>query len=170
MVELDDVPRHLGDGTRHSSTDDQPPAPGAGRSTLAVKRPRALLLAAAPLLLLAVTASAEAPAPSAVTWDDRHMLSNFANRGAAVARPAILGLDPDGRIAREAVSITQVQEQLLTINPHGWQPGSGRRASTGTGRPFARGLRFTPPTSAMPQRSSAIRTHASHVPRGGTRQ
>lgn len=131
------------------------------------KRRIAHLFATAPLLLLATAALAEAPAPPAVLWDDRHMLSNFANHGAAPPRPAIRGLDADGHIAHDAVATTQVQEQWLTINPHGWQPGAGRRKTTDAGRPFAKGTRFTP-ASATAHRSNAIHAQASHVPRGRT--
>ena len=130
-------------------------------------RPAALLLAAAPLLLLASVASAEVPIPPAVAWSDLHMLSNFANRGVATPRPAIQGLDADGRIAHDPVAHTQVQEQWLSINPHhGWQPGAGQRNTTGAGRPFAKGTPFASPSSAAPQRSNAIRAQSSHTPSG----
>jgi hypothetical protein len=125
-------------------------------------RPAALLLV---LPLLAATASAEVAAPAA-PWDGRHMRSNFANHGVATPRPAIEGLDADGHVAHDTVPHTQVQEQVLSINPLGWQPGAGGRHTTGGGRPFAKGTRFTPPTGATPQRSNAIRAELSHTPRG----
>jgi hypothetical protein len=76
--------------------------------------------------LIFVSSTGFAEGRSGAEWTDAHMLSNYANAGRA-PRPALRGLDANGRIAHEAAPSRSTVEALeLTINPHGWQPGAGR--------------------------------------------
>jgi hypothetical protein len=121
------------------------------------------LLAAAPILLLSLSAQA---GQGAAAWDDQHMRSNFAHYlDDRSPRPAIQGLDRDGRIAREpaAAPATQVPELLLKISPHEWQPGGPRSVPGGASASSslsASGFSWSNDAS-VPERSSGVRNQTS---------
>ena len=121
-----------------------------GRARLAIVQ----LLGAAPFVLACFAARAEGPGASAAErWDDRHMRSNFAHfLDRNGSRPAIQGVDQDGRLVHDTATATRVKEQTLRINPLEWQPGGPR--STG------RGDRSTSFSSAAvpPARTSSLRS------------
>ena len=117
----------------------------------------AQLLGAAPVLLVCFAARAEEPAAgSAAQWDDRHMRSNFAHfLDRSGPRPAIQGIDRDGRIVHDTTPATRVPELTLTINPLEWQPGGPRASSS----PDA-SASFSS-SSAVPGRSGGVRASSS---------
>ena len=123
------------------------------------------LLGVAPVLLLSLAARAEQP--GAVAWDDQHMQSNFAHyRDDRTPRPAIQGLDAEGRIARDsgAPPPTQVPELLLKISPHEWRPGGPRSVSGGAGTSGLSASSFSWSTdTAAPDRSSGVRNQSSSL-------
>jgi hypothetical protein len=108
------------------------------------------LLGSIPALLIASVASAQEP-----IWRDAHMQSNAATRlRADAARPPI-------QIGDVATSADGVREQILTLSPHGWQPGA---ASFGaTSRRDARSG-FSGTSAARASRSSALRNASTAQP------
>ena len=102
-----------------------------GRTRLSI----AQLLVAAPLVaFFGFAARADGPA----SWDDQHMRSNFTHSlDPAGPRPPILGVDADGKLARDPGPVaTEVKERTLKISPFEWQPG-GPRVGTQPDRPAA---------------------------------
>lgn len=114
------------------------------------------LIGSIPVLFFA--SGAWAADPGAAAWDDQHMRSNFAARAhASSSRPPIQIGDADS-------ADTQVREQLLSINPHGWKPGAASFGSAQRGS-SARG--FSSPSSARPTRGASVRVPSwSHGMRG----
>lgn len=117
------------------------------------------IVGAGPVLLLGMTAAADSPAPAASGWDDRHMRSNFANylREPAARRP-ILGTTRFEASASEAPATT-VTEQILSLSPHGWQPG-GPSGGSRTRARLGGSATFSSSQHARPQRSSIGRGSA----------
>ena len=119
------------------------------------------LLAAVPVLLVSSAARAESAA-AGEGWDARHMRSNLARYlDREVPPTAVLGADRYSEIRSGAVEAppTQVEETVLQISPHGWQPGGPRQSSGGS-----TGLR--PGSSRSSSRSDARADRSSSV-RGG---
>lgn len=117
-----------------------------------------LAAAAAPVSVLALLLGAPAlaePVDAAPSWDDRHMQSNFANRLGAPAPRVIVGTNRFA--ADEATPPTGVQEQLLRINPHGWEPGGARGGTGASGPPWGpSSAAFSSTQGARAQRSSSV--------------
>ena len=116
------------------------------------------LLGSIPVLFFASGAWAADPG-TAASWNDQHMRSNFAARAhESAARPPIQIGDAEG-------ADTQVREQLLSINPHGWKPGVG---SFGSAQRGASSRSFSSASGAHPMRGIAsVRTPSwSHGMRG----
>jgi hypothetical protein len=109
-------------------------------------------------VLFSVSAWAEAPADrSAERWDDSHMQSNFARRTGPVTPRLIVGSTRYGATAPTPPS--RVEEQLLSINPHGWTPGAG--SSIGRSSPrWAESKSSSGIGDALAQRSSNVRSSA----------
>jgi hypothetical protein len=68
-------------------------------------------------------------ADSGAQWDDRHMRSNFANHLRAAPRPPLRIAEP-GAAGADAAAPTHVQETILSISPHEWEPGGPRGGSS----------------------------------------
>jgi hypothetical protein len=115
------------------------------------------VVAAGSLLFVSSTGFAEGR--SGAQWTDHHMRTNFANHGRVAPRPALQGVDANGRIAVDPVqSAAQVAPLELTINPHGWQPGPGR---AGSRMGAHRSSSFSSWSSAVPSRSAGLRKESS---------
>jgi hypothetical protein len=121
-------------------------------------------LGASPLLLLSVTAWAEPPAPPGErAWDDRHMQSNFARRlGERSVPGVIVGTNRFEELSGQAIATppTRVQEQILSINPHGWKPGGPSFGGGSTPR-WAASRSSSGASGAYPSRSSGLRNRGS---------
>ena len=108
------------------------------------------LLGSIPVLVIASVASAQEP-----VWHDAHMQSNVAARFRAdAARPPI-------QIGDAATSAAGVREQVLTLNPHGWQPGAASFGAT-TRREAQGG--FSGTSAVRASRSSALRNASTAQP------
>lgn len=104
------------------------------------------LLGSIPVLFFA--SGAWANEPGAAAWNDQHMRSNFAARAhASPARPPIQIGEPNSGDA-------QVSEQLLSISPHGWEPGV---SSFGSAQPGASARSFSSTSSVYPTRATSAR-------------
>jgi hypothetical protein len=114
--------------------------------------------AAAPALLLTLLLAAPAHAESADTapqWDGSHMQSNFANR---LGTPAPIEIVGSNRFDADATAApTGVQEQILQVSPHGWEPG-GARNGGGASDPIwgHTSSGFSSTKGVKPQRSSGV--------------
>lgn len=105
------------------------------------------LLGSIPVLFFA--SGAWANEPGAAAWNDQHMHSNFAARAhASPPRPPI-------QVGEPSSGDEQVREQLLSISPHGWQPGASSFGSAQRGT-SARG--FSSSSSAHPTRGASVRS------------
>jgi hypothetical protein len=84
-------------------------------------------------VLFSVSAWAETPLDgNAERWDDSHMQSNFARRTGALAPRVIVGSTRYDETA--SAPPARVEEQLLSLNPHGWTPGGGTSIGNATPR------------------------------------
>ena len=128
-----------------------------GRARLQIGR----LIGWAPLLLLSVSARAEQAATQ--SWDDRHMQSNFARYlDDVTTRPAILGVDRDGRIARDAAATpTQVPELVLHLSPHEWRRGGSIGSNAAPGPGLTSSSFSWSDDGATADRSSGLRNQSS---------
>jgi len=117
------------------------------------------IVGAGPVLFLGFAAGADPTAPPAVGWDARHMRSNFANYlREPVTRPPILGTTRFAASDTEPPTTT-VTEQILSLSPHGWQPGGPSGGSSA--RTQTRGsATFTSSHDARAQRGSSARRSA----------
>jgi len=127
------------------------------------------------LLLLSVPARAAEPAgagappaataatPAGTMWDDRHMQSSFARYlDARTARPAIQGIDRDGRIARDAgPAPTGVPELVLHLSPHEWRRGGSIGSSAGATQALSTSSFSWSDDSGTVDRSSGLRGQSS---------
>lgn len=134
-----------------------------------------LLFSAGPLILLSSVAWAEPPDQGGEGWDDRHMRSNFARRlGERTTALPIVGGNRYGELATSTAAAppTRVHETILSINPHGWQPGGPSGGTSSAPRWTASGSGFSETEDARPSRTSsmaATTSSASSRHRGGSR-
>lgn len=104
------------------------------------------ILGAGTLLLLPSLGSADPSQASG--WDHHHMQSNLATAPAPLAaRPILIGT------ASSSTTIG-VTEQILTISPHGWEPGGPRSFASSRPKGVA-ATDFSRPLSMSGIRASA---------------